>query len=65
MDSKEQVAIHIDGFGVVQRCNYFGGEPVSETELELRVRKLRYGKTPCENEIRGEIVMYDEDSKLF
>ena len=32
MDRKEQVAVHIRGFGGVWKGNYFGGKPVEQTE---------------------------------
>ena len=32
--------------------NYFGGEPVRRTEVEIRVGKLKNGKTAGKDEVR-------------
>ena len=36
-----KVAVHMYGFGGVQRGNYFGGELIRISEAEVRVRSLR------------------------
>ena len=35
--------------------NYFGGEPIRRTEVELRVWKLQYGKKAGKDEVIGEM----------
>ena len=40
----EQVAVRTCGFNGAQRDNYFGGESIRRTEVEVRVRKLKNGK---------------------
>ena len=42
--TQEQVAVHIWSFNGGWRGNYFGGEPIRRTEVELRVGKLRMEK---------------------
>ena len=39
-DTQEQLPSHMYGFDGVRRGNYFGGEPVRRTEVEVRVGKL-------------------------
>ena len=41
IDTQEQVAFHMCSFDRVWRVNYFGGEPIRRTEVEVRVRKLK------------------------
>ena len=42
IDIEEQVGVHMCGFGGVQKSgNYFGGEPVRRTEVEVRVGIVR------------------------
>ena len=41
IDNQEQVAIHMYGFDGVQRGNYFRGERIRRTEVQVRVGKLR------------------------
>ena len=43
------------GFEVVQRGNYFGGKPIRRTEVEVRVGKLRNGKSAGKDEVTGEM----------
>ena len=38
METKEQVAVHMFGIDGVQRDNKFGGEPITKTKLEPKVR---------------------------
>ena len=42
------------GFGGVQRGNYFGGEPIRRTKIELRVGKIKNGKAAGNDEITGK-----------
>ena len=56
MDTEEEVTIHMCGFDGVQRGNYFGGEPIRGTEVEVRVGKLKDGKVARKNEVTGEVV---------
>ena len=39
----------------LQRGNYFGGEPIRRTEVEVKVGKLKNGKAAGKDEITGEI----------
>ena len=43
IDTQEQVVVHMCGFDRVHRCNYFGGEAIRRTEVEVRVGKLKNG----------------------
>ena len=49
------------GFGGVQRTNYFGGDPVKKTEVEMRVGKLKNGKAAGKDEIIGERIKCGDD----
>ena len=42
------------GFDGVHIGNYFGGEPIRRTEVELRVGKLKNGKAVRKDEVIGE-----------
>ena len=44
------------GFDGVQRVNYFGGEPIKRTEVEVRVGKLKNGKAAGKDEVTGEMI---------
>ena len=44
------------GFHRVWRGNYFGGEPIRRTKVEIRVGKLKNGKTAGKDEVTGEII---------
>ena len=41
-------------FDGIRRGNYFEGEPTGRDEVELRVGKLKNGKTAGKDEITGE-----------
>ena len=41
---------------IVQRDNYFGGEPIKRIEVEVRVRKLKNGKAAGKDEVTGEMI---------
>ena len=41
IDTQEQVAVHMYGFDEIRRGNYFGGDPIRKTEIEVRVGSLR------------------------
>ena len=56
IDTREQVAAHIYGFGGVRRGNYFGGEPIGRTKVEVRDGKLKNGKAARKDEVTGEII---------
>ena len=43
-------------FDGVQRGNYFGGELIRRTELEVRVGKLKNGNTAGKDKFTGEII---------
>ena len=44
IDIQEEVAVHICGFDGVWRGNYFRGEPIRRTEVEVSVGNLKIGK---------------------
>ena len=44
------------GFDGIQRSNYFRGEPIGRAKVEVRVGKLKNGKTAGKDEITGEII---------
>ena len=49
--TQEEVAVHMSGFDEVWRGNYFGGEPIRRTEVEVRVGKLKKGKAAGMDEV--------------
>ena len=56
IDTQEQVVLHMCDFDRIQRGNYFGGEPIGRVEVELRVGKLKNGKTAGRCEITREMI---------
>ena len=56
IDTQEEIAVHMCGFDGIQRGNYFGKEPIRRTEVEVRVGKLKNGKTAAKDEIIGEMI---------
>ena len=54
IDTKEKVAVHMCGFDGIQRDNYFGGEPIRRTEVEVRVGKLKNGKAAGKDDFKRE-----------
>ena len=40
----------------VRKGNYFGGEPIRRTEIEVIVGKLKNGKTASKDEVTGEMI---------
>ena len=44
------------GLDGIQRGNYFRGEPIRRTEVELRVGKLMNGKAAGKDEVTGEMI---------
>ena len=54
MDTQEQVAVHMCGFDGFQRGNYFRGEPIWRTEVEVRVGKFKNEMAAGKNEVTGE-----------
>ena len=44
------------GFDGVGRGNYFGGEPIRRTEVEVKVGKLKNGKAADRDKITGEMI---------
>ena len=58
--NEEEVSVHMSDFGYVQRSEYFWGESVGRTQVELKVGKYRHGKDEVIGEIiksRGELVI--------
>ena len=43
-------------FDGVQRDNFFGGEPIRNTEVEVRVGKLKNRKVAGMDEVNGEML---------
>ena len=56
IDTQEQGAVHMCGIDGIRRCNYFGGEPIGRSEVEVRVGKLKNGKVVGKDEITGEMI---------
>ena len=56
IDTQEEVVIHMFGFDGIRRDNYFGGEPIGRSEVELRVGKLKNGDAAGKDEITGETI---------
>ena len=44
------------GFDGIRRGNYFGGEQIRRTEVEVRVGKLKKGKAADKDKVTGEII---------
>ena len=61
MDTQEQVLVHMCGFHGVQRGNYFGGEAIRRTKVEVRVGKLKNGKAAGKDEVTGEMIKGGND----
>ena len=49
------------GLDDIQRGDYFGGEPIRRTEVEVRMGKPKNGKTASKDEVTGEIVKDGDD----
>ena len=43
-------------FDGIRRGNYFRGEPIGRAEVEVRVGKLKTGKSARKDEITGELI---------
>ena len=43
-------------FDGIRRSNYFGGEPIGRTEVDMRVGKLKNVKAARKGEITGEMI---------
>ena len=54
IDNQEEISVHMCGFDEVQRGNYFGREPITKTEVEERVKKLKNEKAAGKDEVIGE-----------
>ena len=48
--------VQLCGFDEIQGGNYYGGEPTGRDEVEVRVGKLKNGKSVDGDEITGEII---------
>ena len=51
IDTQEQITVHMCGFEGVWKGNYFGGEAIRRTEVEVRVGKLENGKAAGKDEV--------------
>ena len=56
IDTQEQVTVPMCGFGGASRGNYFGGQPIRKTEVEVRVGKIKNGKAAGRDEVTGEMI---------
>ena len=50
------MAVHIYCFDGILRGNYFGGEPIGRTEVEVTIGKLSNGKGAGKAKITGEMI---------
>ena len=41
IDTQEQIAVHMCDCDEARRCNYFAGEPIKRTDVDVRVGRLR------------------------
>ena len=44
------------GFDGVSNCNYFGGDSVNRTKVELRMKKLRNDQAASNNEVARKVL---------
>ena len=51
IDTQEEVAFQMCDFDGVRRGNYFGGEPIRRTGVEVRVGKFKNGKAAGKDEV--------------
>ena len=65
IDNQEGVAVHMCGFDGVRIGNYFGGQSIRKTEVELRVGKVKNGKTAVKDEITGEMIKGEGDRVVY
>ena len=56
MDTGEQDIVHMCGFGGVRKGNYFGGELVERTEVEVRMKNLKKRKGASKDEVAEEVI---------
>ena len=56
------MAVHMCGFDGIQRGNYLEERSVGGAEVEVRVGKLKNGKSAGRDEITGEIIKGGGDS---
>ena len=61
INTQEEVAVHMCGFGGVRRSNYFGGEPIGRAEVKAGAAKL---KAAGKDEINGEMIKGGGDLDL-
>ena len=52
-ETQEEDAVHMCGFDGIRRGNYLGGEPLRRVKVEIRVGKLKTGKSAGEDEVTG------------
>ena len=65
IDTQEQVAVHICGFDGARRGSYFGGEPIRRTEVEVRMGKLKNGKSVVKDEVTEEMIKSVGDRDVY
>ena len=61
IDTQEQVTVNLAGSDGARRGNYFRGEPIRRTEVEVRVGKLKNGEAASKDDVRGEIIKRGAD----
>ena len=50
------LTVHMCGYDVIWRGNYFGGESIVRAKVEVRVGKLKNGKASGKDEITEEMI---------
>ena len=53
---EEHVLVLMCGFDGVSNCNYFGGDSVNRTKVELRMKKLRNDQAASNNEVARKVL---------
>ena len=64
IDTLEQYAVHTCGLIGIQTGNYFGGEPIRKTDVEMSVGTLKNGKTADKVEVAREMVKRGRDDRV-
>ena len=55
------IAVYMCDFDGVWRCNYFGGEPVRENEVEVRAGKLKNWQAADKEGVTGDKIKGGSD----
>ena len=65
IDTQEDVTVHMCGFDGIRRGNYFGGESIGRTEVELRMGKLKNRKAAGKDDVTGEMIKGESDMVVY